>query len=192
MDMRVSLEPGEKGTASVKRFTVSEDDARWHNLRTSIRDGRTITAGDYTSLSIKGVGLVMSDTPYEQHDHRNAVRNATDHVLINGLGIGMVVAACLKKPEVLSVTVIEINQDVIDLVVPQIVHEKLTVICADALTWKPPRGNIYGMVWHDIWPTICADNLPDMAKLKRKYARRAAWQGCWCERECRSYARRRY
>jgi hypothetical protein len=49
------------------------------------------------------------------------------------------------------------------------------------------KGERYGMVWHDIWDSFCGDNLPEMTRLKRKYGRRADWQGCWGEWQCRRH-----
>jgi len=189
--MRVNLKPGIIGTATIETFEVSEEDARMENMRASFRGGRYIDAGKYTRLFIKGVGLVMSDVPAEQNDHRSPVNKARGSVLINGLGIGMVVSACLKNPQVTDVTVVEINKDVIDLVGPQIADPRLTIIHADAFEYQPPKGKMYEVVWHDIWPHICADNLPEMTRLRRKYGRRAEWQGCWCEYQCKQ-AQRRY
>jgi hypothetical protein len=68
---------------------------------------------------------------------------------------------------------------VIDLVAPHIADPRLTVICASAYDWQPPKGVRYNAVWHDIWDNLCTDNLVEMARLHRKYARRCDWQGSW-------------
>lgn len=115
-------------------------------------------------------------------DHSNAVYRAKDHTLINGLGIGMVLAAILKKPEVTKVTVVEICPDLIALVGPHYAGDpRVKIINADAFTYIPPKGVRYGAVWHDIWDELCGDNIESMTKLKRKYGRRCDWQGCWGE-----------
>lgn len=36
-----------------------------------------------------------------------------------------------------------------------------------------------------IWDSLCADNLEEMTKLKRRFGRRTDWQGCWGEYQCR-------
>jgi spermidine synthase len=113
------------------------------------------------------------------------VFHAKGHILINGLGIGMVLAACLRKPDVSRATVIEIDPDVVALFGPAYADPRVEVVTASAFEYQPPNGIRYGMVWHDIWDDICGDNLPEMTKLKRKYGRRADWQGCWCEWQCR-------
>ena len=155
----------------------------------------------------------MSDTPDEMRDHSYAISEAESrggHVLINGLGLGMVVAAILDaeaqcpechqyphhyedtcehvagKPRIPfavdKVTVIEISPDVIALVGPTLMKRygaRLEIIEADAFTYKPPKGIKYSVVWNDIWPDLCTDNLKTMGTLHRRYGRRCDWQGSW-------------
>lgn len=174
----VSLPEMEKGSWKIKKFTVDRVD--FH----SMLRGRDVPFGKtFTKLTRDNV-LVMSDTPAEQRDHRYAVNRAKGSCLLNGLGIGMVLKNILLKPEVIDVTVVEISQDLIDLVSPYYADRRVTFICADALEYQPPKGKRYQMVWHDIWDTICADNLESMSKLHRKYGRRTEWQGSWCKYEC--------
>lgn len=129
----------------------------------------------------------MSDTPDEIRDLYPIVWKAQGHVLINGLGLGVVLQACLQKEDVTRATVIEISPDVIALVAPHYREkygDRFEVIQADALAWKPPKGVRYGAVWHDIWDTICWENLESMKLLHRRYGRRADWQGSWCRYLC--------
>lgn len=128
--------------------------------------------------------MIMSDTPDELRDFQMAVLRAKGHILINGLGLGCVVTACLRKPEVETATVIEIDSDVIALVGSHFTDDRLTIINADAFQYQPPKGQRYQMVWHDIWDSICSDNLPQMHRLHRKYGRRADWQGSWSRELC--------
>lgn len=102
---------------------------------------------------------------------------------MNGLGLGLIVGCMLEKEQVNHVTVIEISAEVIELVGTHYLKkygDRLTIIHADALEYKPSKGQRFNTVWHDIWPTICSDHLPDMHKLHRKYGRRCDWQGSWC------------
>jgi spermidine synthase len=176
---KVTLPEMEKGEWKVEHFTTDRTD--FHSL---LR-GRGVPVGEtFTRLRRNGT-LVMSDTPAEMSDHRWAVRKAKGSCLISGLGIGMVLKNILLKPEVTDVTVVEISQDLIDLIAPHYPDDRVTFVCADVLTWKPPKGKRYDMVWHDIWDNICADNLPEMQKLHRRYGRKSAWQGSWCKEECK-------
>lgn len=142
---------------------------------------RHFEPGRYTQLWHDRRGLIMSDTPAERWDHLPFVRAAAGDVLMSGLGLGMCLGAILKKPTVTSVTVLEIESDVINLVSPSYTDKRLMIIQADARKWEPLKGKRFGAVWHDIWDDICGDNLPEMHSLNRRYGRRAAWKGCWSQ-----------
>ena len=69
----------------------------------------------------------------------------------------------------------------------------MDIVQADAFTVKLPRPSLflhvprdtrYDVVWHDIWDNICADNLPEMHRLHRRYGRRCDWQGSWARWHC--------
>lgn len=175
----VTLPEMQKGPWKVEKFTVDRMD--FH----SAMRGRYVPIGkSFTKLTRNGY-LVMSDTPAEQDDHREAVRRAKGSCLLNGFGIGMVLKNILLKPEVTDVTVVEISQELIDLISPYYDDPRVSYVCSDALSYNPPKGKRYQMVWHDIWDDICADNLPSMTQLKRKYGKRCDWQGCWSEYQCK-------
>ena len=177
---------GTSGDWSVEHFTVNEQDIKLFNLRCQFQPGmgrRTMKPGTYQRLR-RGRAVIMTDTPAELQDHSWFVWQATGNVLVNGLGLGCVLRDLLAKPEVKRVTVIENSPDVIALVAPHFDDRRLTIIEDDAFTWQPPKGERYQAVWHDIWDTICADNLPEMHRLHRKYGRRCDWQGSWCRELC--------
>lgn len=142
--------------------------------------------GEYKVLAHKGrKTVVMSNTPFEVRTNEEAYRDAKGHVLINGLGMGMLLEALLHKPEVVSITVVEIDRHLIDLVAPyfneKVVHLKrpfsLNVFHEDAFRFNPPVKFDY--VWHDIWDGITPANLPEMAEINRKYGKFAHKQGTW-------------
>lgn len=176
---KVSIPEGESGEWRVDKFTITDKDL----LRCMSYGSRAPRPGTYTRLLHAGEGLVMSDTDAEMRDHYKPVQKAKDHVLINGLGIGMVLLNCMKKPEVERATVIELSPDVIKLVGPhykEMYGDKLEIIQADAMGWKSPKNARYGMVWHDIWTHISTDNYEQMKTLHRRYGRKSDWQGSWC------------
>jgi spermidine synthase len=178
---KVLLPNMQKGEWTIDTFVTDRMD--FHSL---LR-GRGVPVGEtFTRLS-RNATLVMTDTPAEMRDHREAVYRAKGSCLINGLGIGMVLKNILIKPEVTDITVVEISKDLIDMVSPYYADERVKYICADAFNYKPPKGKRYQMVWHDIWDTICADNLKEMERLHRKYGRRTDWQGSWSKYECLRY-----
>ena len=176
--VRVELPEVSLGEWKIEQFTTDRRD--W----SSWQHGRDVPIGETFTRLMRGGTLVMSDTPAEMMDHRDAVWYAKGSCLLNGLGIGMVLKNMLLKPEVADVTVVEISQELIDIVAPHYPDKRIKWVCADALEWRPPKGKRYQMVWHDIWDNICSDNLPDMMRLHRKYGRRCDWQGSWCRYEC--------
>ena len=186
----VNIPDGQSGEWRIDTFTVTEEGAKWHNLRCLMNGNyRAIIPGTYKRLS-RGGYLVMTNTPAETRDHYpfiSACKRLGGDVLINGLGLGMALSEILKLSNITSVTVIEISKDVIKLVGPNFKNDKrVTIINADALEWKAPKGTKYSIVWHDIWDDICWDNLASMAKLHRKYGKRCEWQWSWCRNETHS------
>lgn len=167
------------GDWKIEKFEVTKQEADLHNMRCAFtrRDG-FIVPGTYTRLTRNGT-IVMSDTPSEINDHLGFIYVANGRVLVAGLGLGVVVSALCAKEDVDSVTVIEKSKDVISLVAEYIRHEKLTVIEADIFTWKPPKGVTWDFAWFDIWDTICEDNIKEMSRLHRKFARRVKVKDSW-------------
>jgi hypothetical protein len=218
---KVDLPEGTSGDWSIERFEVGKQDASMERIRSVVTgSNRLVREGHYTMLKC-GHQTIMSDTSDEIRDHMGAVAEAErhgGHVLINGLGLGMVAAAILnaelhceecsgyphrggctcepvasKRYTVDKVTVIENSPDVIALVGPTLKErygDRLEIIEADAFTYKPPKGIKYSVVWHDIWPDLCEDNLKGMGTLHRRYGRRCDWQGSW-GKELLQYHRRR-
>lgn len=183
---KVDIPEGTAGDWTVERFTIHADSP---GLLSFALKGRRLPPGQYTRLIHKRRGCVMSDTPAEKADHYEFVKQAKGKVLINGLGIGMSLNAILKNPDpaslVSKVTVIEVDRDVIDLVAPHYLNDpRVEIVHSSAFDYLPPKGDRYDAVWHDIWDSICSDNLSEMATLHRKYGRRTSWQGSWCKAEC--------
>jgi hypothetical protein len=183
-----TMPEGEQGTAQITRFTIKEDDAFIHNIRSELHGNSQmeIPPGTYTRLLVKG-GIMMSDTPWELRDMSELAFQAGigGHGLINGLGLGCAVELCFYQG-MEKLTVIELNQDVIDLVGPYLKArhgDSLEIICADALTWQSPKEAHYSVVWHDIWRDVCLDNLPQIKKLNRRYGRKTDWQSYWAKPE---------
>jgi hypothetical protein len=185
--MTVTVPAGKSGKVEVCRFTVTEQDASFGALR-SFHTGRFTPAGEYTALYRSGY-LWMSDTPDEQRDHYAPIREAqasrARRVLINGLGLGMVVAAMLTIDHVEHVDVVELDPDVVALVGPHYeqmaadMGKTVKIHLGDAYKMTWPAGVRWDLAWSDIWPDLCTDNLDGMTRLSRKYGRRVNWHGHW-------------
>ena len=181
-DYKVSLQEGVSGDWSIRKFAVSEDESRLQSILSLGKGGRFPTPGNYTGLYRRDT-VIMSDTPDEIRDHIGVINEATGDVLIAGLGLGVVLQAIAQKPDVASITVIEVSTDVIALVKPQLEtrewFSKVTIIEADIFTWKPPKNVVYNVIWFDVWDNLCTDNLAEMATLHRRFAKRTKYQGSW-------------
>ena len=190
---QVDVPEGVSGDFAVERFTVSEEESSLDALRNAIHgSSRYALAGTYTRLrqTTGWRDVVMSDTRDEIFDHYEPIRRAEGRCLVNGLGLGVVANGMLMNKNVERVTCIEVSQDVIDLVAPHWIArwgDRFAVICADALEWKPPKGSVFDVVWHDIWIGICSDNLKDMEVLHRRYGKRCGWQGSWAKSLCKRH-----
>ena len=193
----------EKGAVLIERYSVSAEEAKMHNLRCDFKAGarfERIEPGTYVRMRIGGA-MMMSDTPYEKYTNSSFFLEARGRVLVVGLGLGFAISAVARKPEVESITIIERNKDVIDLVYGQFpkparLVNNIELVQSDVFEWEPPRGVKYDTIYADIWPGPCATNVKDMDLFKKKFQRcrsrvdgRLAWIGCWEEWRCRASAR---
>lgn len=195
--MNVTVPVGEYDGLRVEKFEVKGNEL-W-NLRAALRHNRGCVPGTYTRLvdyNAEGEddtsGLLwMSDTTAERGDHKEAVAaialDKAERVLINGLGLGMVLAAALSYDHVKHVDVVEADERVIKLIGPHYTTDpRVNIIHADAYeqlkAW--PKGTRWDAAWSDIWPEIAADNLPGMDLLHKYYRTRTRYHGMWCRKTC--------
>ena len=183
------LKEGKVGDWSIESFEVSESDASMYNLSQMFEGySRPVRAGKYTRLNHAKRGIVMSDTPAELSDLMmykislaEMARNKPEcYVHISGLGLGITAYWALELG--CNVEVVELDPDLIELVGSQLKSKfngKLNIIQADALEWKPPKGQQYHIVWHDIWDDLNTENLIEHTLLIRRFSRRVDWQGAW-------------
>lgn len=177
------------GRFAIEHFEVDEEAAKFFNLQQAINGNpeRGIAPGEYTKLVDRLNGeIVMSDTPAEAMDNMWLYNRAEGRVLINGLGLGFVLNGILNKrgidnePAVEHVTVVEKYGEIISMVAPHVVdQDRVEIIEADALVWRPEKGARFDVVWHDIWNHISEDNRDDITKLHRSYGQRASHQNSW-------------
>lgn len=179
-EMHKLLGEASHGIASIQHYEITPLDA----MRDSFCGIPTVE-GKVAKLLVRGQ-LVMSDSYHERRSNSYAVHMAKGDVLVAGLGMGMILHPILDKENVRTVTVIEKEPDVIALIQPSLPSPKLAIIQADIFLWKPPKGAKYDMIYFDIWPDMCADNLPEMAKLHQRfkfYKAPGAFMDSWCRAE---------
>jgi hypothetical protein len=193
------------GNARIEHYSISEEEAQFSQLRAAInaRRSEAVDAGKYVKLYVDGA-LAMSDTSMEKWSNYDFLREANGNVLVAGLGIGLILLPALQKKEVKSIEIIEKSADVIHAVEMQLrsyimdrkLNRKFTVVHGDIFKYKPEKGKKWDTIYFDIWYDICGDNLEEITKLKRKFARRLnrenpdCWMGAWQEDHLR-YEKRR-
>jgi spermidine synthase len=135
----------------------------------------------------------------ERRSNYEVVCRAHGRVLIAGLGLGLVLVPMLAKPEVVEVTVVEREPDVIELVGPAfaaaLASGRLRLVQADIHAWRPADDERFQTIYFDIWPTISTEHLPEMDRLRARLrpwlaaGQPGSWLGAWQEARLRAERR---
>jgi hypothetical protein len=177
----------------LEHFYVSEMDTNRLRLNDLVNDRREYTglkSGTYVRLCDKrsgGNNVVMSDTFMERKSNREFYQHAKGDVLIGGLGLGMVLLAVQDKPEVHLATVVEIEQEIIDLVLPQLpLNSKVNVVQGDIFRFV--TNHLFDTIYFDVWNEVNAVNWKQMKKLHRRFRKNLkpdGWMSSWREEDTR-------
>lgn len=129
----------------------------------------------YVTLFKNGHKVMMSDVPMEKNTNQHFIDNANGDVLIFGLGLGLIILPLLQDKDIISITVIELDRGLIDVVGPILkkydIFNKITIIQEDAFTAKNVLLNKkFDTIYFDIWISILADNFKEMEKLHLTYS----------------------
>jgi hypothetical protein len=148
---------GESGEYKIQQCTTTTGEDSWLNYAAY----RNIASGNYTVLYRKfGTSWlnIMQDTEQEYEEHDWMMSRLSGDILIGGLGIGMINIPLLASSNITSVTIVEKEQDVIDLVWDDCAKDdRFTLVCDDIHTWTPPEGSSWDVGWFDTWLTTDAD-----------------------------------
>ena len=129
----------------------------------------------------------------EKETNQEFIDKAHGKVLIGGLGIGLILLPILDKEDVEEVTVVEYNQDVIDLIKPQLepyFKNKVKIIKDSVFEYVPTQN--FNTIYMDIWAfvnSIIYEN--EMEPLLEYYINylvendEDAFIKCWCEENAR-------
>ncbi len=109
----------------------------------------------------------MNNGEKELTRHQEAIDACYGKVLIGGLGIGYIVEQLNAKPEVSSITVVEIASEVIEMVWPYIKHDKCEIIQGDIFN-HIAKG--YDFMCFDIHIDLSKDSNDNIVKPLRKLA----------------------
>lgn len=191
---KVTVPAGRRGIAKISRYTVTHKRADEINWRILLHEEERAWAypGKYTGLTVDGI-MVMSDEAKEIADHLPFIERAAGCILITGLGIGMVLQALLRKPEVEHITVVEKSADVLALVsghyLAMFGGERITLVNDSAFTWRPLAGARFDFAWHDIWPVAAGVYWPEHQLLFDRYSaivnEQDSWRGEWMRQRFR-------
>ena len=182
---------GRSGNWSVGHFIVHPPDRLGPNEPEWARR----RPGEYTVLK-RGKEIFMTDLYEEWWTQKEAIEQACRrgrHVLITGLGLGVVVESMLETPgsKLEGVTIIEASSDVIRLSGPHLRGkwaDRLNIVHANAFEWLPPEGTRYTVAWHDIWPNPDdVSIIPEMDRLEQHFAPYCDWQDCWHRKRAESH-----
>ena len=95
----------------------------------------------------------MSDSPMEQESPVMPTMLARGDVLVVGLGLGLFpLLLRARNRAVKSVTIIEQNQEVVDLVYNKIKSTKTSVKVADGEAFLADTDDRYDFIFIDVWP----------------------------------------
>lgn len=164
-----------------KHIVISAEKAKAERLKAYLDEDWTkynTTAGTYLCLFERGKYCWMSDTPFERDTNRHVLDKANGHVLIVGLGIGMIPVALAQLDKVKSITILEREQEIIDLISPYIQNHKIRIICGDA-QYPPFNTKSFDYIYLDICPTVDLDNWNEMKLLLRKYRKLGFYVDAW-------------
>jgi len=160
----------ESGDYKIQSCTTTTGEPSW----LTYVEYKGLTGGPYTVLYRKfGTDWlnIMQGTEPEYTDHDWLTSRMSGDILIGGLGIGMIHIPLLASDDVTSVTIIEKEQDVIDLVWDDCAKdERFTIVCADIHTWEIPEGSSWDYAWFDTWLTHEEKLLDYIFRVKDKYA----------------------
>lgn len=199
-EMHKIIPEGKLSTAMIDHRVTDKKSILFENIRSAVNDrpDRVCHPGTFTRLITKdsqgGWEIMMTDAPSEIRTSAEFIKAAHGDVLVAGLGLGVTLLQVLRKRCVKSVTIVELNPDVIKLVYPHLIRHlspkkagKLGLVNQSIFDYKPEvkYGETFDTIWLDIWPDVSTRNLPEMTILKSRAEgwlnkkNQKAWVGVW-------------
>jgi len=125
-------------------------------------DGDKITVLTDTSRD----EIIMSNSVMEKRTNTDFVTRANGDVLIAGLGLGLIILAIQDKPEVKSITIVEISEELKDFILEELeehLNYKVKIVISDINTFEPSQK--YDVIYFDIWNNTSGGNWDNMRYL---------------------------
>ncbi len=126
--------------------TTELDGSDWHIFRdveNVFLIKRDTPEGDY---------VYMSSQIWKNGSHDVMIEAAVGDILIAGLGLGYDALAIKDKPEVTSIDVVEIQQDVITLNAHLADFPDINIIHSSIMSYFDTNEKLYDVIWMDIFP----------------------------------------
>lgn len=163
----IRIKPGKSGRWEYRQMKLAPCEAFVCNDFLVTKDNRMIPQIGFFMREFAFPGVLengrewMTLMPNETVTTKPAVAQAHGRVLTFGLGLGYFAYMAARKPEVESVTVVDLSADAISLfeqnLLPQMeCRDKIKVVHADAFDFAEahyPRGEfdfVFADIWHDV------------------------------------------
>ena len=111
--------------------------------------------------------IVMTDCQMELDDFKGFYESASGDIVIAGLGGGFILEPLIEKESIKSITVIESDSDLCDLLSP--LYPEVQIVNMSAFDFSPPDNQIFDYAWLDIWYTSGKSEYNSMCSLKEKF-----------------------
>lgn len=98
----------------------------------------------------------MADTPLEQESYRIPTLLARGRVLVIGLGLGLFPVLLRDDPLVDSITIVERDKEVVELVYESIKTKKISLEVSDGKTYLKNTSKAFDYIFIDVWGSIVA------------------------------------
>jgi spermidine synthase len=161
----------------------------WHVKRFE-KYGESLTIGkEYVVLYDKSQSKVMmTNNEFEMITNQKFIDNAKGDVIIFGLGIGLIIYPLLQDDNIKSITIVEVDKDLIDETFPILLKadtkSKLKVVNSDAFQYQDDKK--YDTIYFDIWAIINEQAFSEMKVLSNKFSsnlNKGGWIESWCSEE---------
>lgn len=103
-------------------------------------------------------GVWMTDLPIEQKQMWDNAYGLKGHVLVGGLGLGVIATMLARRRSITKITIVEISEEVIELVGPYILKDtplrsKIAIEHADLFDFlkAAPTNKPFDTAFYDIW-----------------------------------------
>jgi len=135
-----------KGRFDIKKLIIPEG-SKEQFYHKEIGVTRCIHLDDYPIVQLReDQGALMTDTPFEIETNKKAIKKAKGDVLECGLGLGYFTYHASHKKNVNTLTILEHEKNIIDLVYPIVSNFKTDIIQTDAIKYFKKTKRKYDMI----------------------------------------------